>query len=206
MWMYWWRWGFLINVENFGVFCYLGEDASLPITSGGSYQVLVNNVFYFTQRVVDKLWQGMFNKESKLLVDFIIQLIAQVTGLLYYPAWKIMFAGCVEMHGMMSLNSLHVWVSTEICFSFSGSLSLYGAFLAHLPVKSNWVRTALRSHYFLEIPQNKQWNRPLINFEKLPKFTLTFLGSSLTNFSWRVLEDLLLAIRSIVIDVKILSV
>ncbi|XP_015131950.1 WD repeat and FYVE domain-containing protein 3 isoform X1 [Gallus gallus] len=55
----------------------LGEDASLPITSGGSYQVLVNNVFYFTQRVVDKLWQGMFNKESKLLVEFIIQLIAQ---------------------------------------------------------------------------------------------------------------------------------
>ncbi|XP_063105436.1 WD repeat and FYVE domain-containing protein 3 isoform X4 [Cavia porcellus] len=55
----------------------LGEDASLPITSGGSYQVLVNNVFYFTQRVVDKLWQGMFNKDSKLLIDFIIQLIAQ---------------------------------------------------------------------------------------------------------------------------------
>ncbi|KAL1791399.1 WD repeat and FYVE domain-containing protein 3 isoform X1 [Sigmodon hispidus] len=55
----------------------LGEDASLPITSGGSYQVLVNNVFYFTQRVVDKLWQGMFNKESKLLIDFIIQLISQ---------------------------------------------------------------------------------------------------------------------------------
>ncbi|XP_066568174.1 WD repeat and FYVE domain-containing protein 3 isoform X2 [Amia ocellicauda] len=55
----------------------LGEDASLPITSGGSYQVLVNNVFYFTQRVVDKLWQGLFNKESKLVVDFIIQLIGQ---------------------------------------------------------------------------------------------------------------------------------
>ncbi|OXB84085.1 UNVERIFIED_CONTAM: hypothetical protein H355_012203 [Colinus virginianus] len=29
------------------------------------------------ERVVDKLWQGMFNKESKLLVEFIIQLIAQ---------------------------------------------------------------------------------------------------------------------------------
>ncbi|XP_041084029.1 WD repeat and FYVE domain-containing protein 3 isoform X2 [Polyodon spathula] len=55
----------------------LGEDASLPITSGGSYQVLVNNVFYFTQRVVDKLWQGMFNRESKMVVDFIIQLIGQ---------------------------------------------------------------------------------------------------------------------------------
>lgn len=55
-----------------------GEDASLPISSGGSYQTLVNNVFYFTQRVVDKLWQGMFNKESKLVVDFIVQLIGQV--------------------------------------------------------------------------------------------------------------------------------
>ncbi|XP_036384178.1 WD repeat and FYVE domain-containing protein 3 isoform X2 [Megalops cyprinoides] len=55
----------------------LGEDASLPITTGGSYQVLVNNVFYFTQRVVDKLWQGMFNKESKLVVEFIVQLIGQ---------------------------------------------------------------------------------------------------------------------------------
>ncbi|XP_041447245.1 WD repeat and FYVE domain-containing protein 3 isoform X2 [Xenopus laevis] len=55
----------------------LGEDASLPITTGGNYHVLVNNVFYFTQRVVDKLWQGMFNKDSKILVDCIIQLISQ---------------------------------------------------------------------------------------------------------------------------------
>uniref|UniRef100_A0A673H665 WD repeat and FYVE domain-containing protein 3-like n=1 Tax=Sinocyclocheilus rhinocerous TaxID=307959 RepID=A0A673H665_9TELE len=55
----------------------LGEEASLPITTGGSYQILVNNVFYFTQRVVDKLWQGMFNKESKLVVEFIVQLITQ---------------------------------------------------------------------------------------------------------------------------------
>lgn len=55
-----------------------GEDGSMPITTGGSYQVLVNNVFYFTQRVVDKLWQGMFNKESKLVVEFIVQLISQV--------------------------------------------------------------------------------------------------------------------------------
>lgn len=78
--------GFFDKCRKLWVFFYLGEDASLPITSGGSYQVLVNNVFYFTQRVVDKLWQGMFNKESKLLVDFIIQLIAQVTRLLYYPA------------------------------------------------------------------------------------------------------------------------
>lgn len=59
-----------------------GEEASLPITTGGSYQVLVNNVFYFTQRVVDKLWQGMFNKESKLVVEFIVQLITQVSAVL----------------------------------------------------------------------------------------------------------------------------
>ncbi|KAK7912734.1 hypothetical protein WMY93_012945 [Mugilogobius chulae] len=55
----------------------LGEDASLPLSTGGNYQTLVNNVFYFSQRVVDKLWQGMFNKDSKLVVDFIVQLIAQ---------------------------------------------------------------------------------------------------------------------------------
>uniref|UniRef100_A0A673WZF5 WD repeat and FYVE domain containing 3 n=1 Tax=Salmo trutta TaxID=8032 RepID=A0A673WZF5_SALTR len=55
----------------------LSEDASLLIISGGSYQVLTNNVFYFTQRVVDKLWQGMFNKESKMVVEFIVQLIGQ---------------------------------------------------------------------------------------------------------------------------------
>ncbi|XP_041955871.1 WD repeat and FYVE domain-containing protein 3 isoform X1 [Alosa sapidissima] len=55
----------------------LGEDASMPITTGGNYQTLVNNVFYFTQRVVDKLWQGMFSKESKLVVEFIVQLISQ---------------------------------------------------------------------------------------------------------------------------------
>ncbi|XP_078532420.1 WD repeat and FYVE domain-containing protein 3 isoform X3 [Lissotriton helveticus] len=55
----------------------LGEEATLPITSGGSYQVLVTNVIYLTQRIVDKLWQGLFNKESKLVVDFIVRIISQ---------------------------------------------------------------------------------------------------------------------------------
>lgn len=49
------------------------------MAGGGSYQVLASNVFYFAQRVVDKLWQGMFNREAKLLIEFIIQLIAQVS-------------------------------------------------------------------------------------------------------------------------------
>ena len=56
-----------------------GEDSSLAVSSGGSYQTLVHNIFYFSQRVVDKLWQGIFNKDSKLVVDFIVQLIGQVT-------------------------------------------------------------------------------------------------------------------------------
>ncbi|CAJ0916575.1 unnamed protein product [Ranitomeya imitator] len=68
-----------VNIESIGGLSdgEVSEDASLPVTTGGSYQVLVNNVFYFTQRVVDKLWQGMFNKDSKMVVDCIIQLISQ---------------------------------------------------------------------------------------------------------------------------------
>lgn len=59
---------------------------------------------------------------------------------------------------------------------------------------------------FFRNPPNKQWNVPRMNFENLPKFTSTFLGSFLTHFCWRLLEDLLLQISSISIDVKILSV
>lgn len=45
-----------------------------------------------------------------------------------------------------------------------------------------------------------------MHFEKLPKFTLMFLGTFLTPFYWKLLEDLLLEISSIFIDVKIQSV
>lgn len=75
-----------------------GEDASLPLSSGGSYQILVNNVFYFTQRLVDKLWQGMFNKDSKLVVDFIVQLIGQV---------RTRAAGCVSVPSQQ-LQARHI--------------------------------------------------------------------------------------------------
>lgn len=73
-----------------------GEDASLPLSSGGSYQILVNNVFYFTQRLVDKLWQGMFNKDSKLVVDFIVQLIGQVWTKGTFTAQKNHFEWSME--------------------------------------------------------------------------------------------------------------
>lgn len=36
----------------------LGEQAALPIATGGSYVSMANNVFYFASRVVDKLWQS----------------------------------------------------------------------------------------------------------------------------------------------------
>ncbi len=36
----------------------LGDQAALPVTSAGSYTHTANNIFYFAQRVVDKLWQG----------------------------------------------------------------------------------------------------------------------------------------------------
>ncbi|KAL4623281.1 WD repeat and FYVE domain-containing protein 3-like isoform X1 [Arapaima gigas] len=55
-----------------------GEEIRLPLTSGGSYQVLVNNIFYLTQRVVDKLWQGTYTQEPKAVVEFILQLIERM--------------------------------------------------------------------------------------------------------------------------------
>lgn len=36
----------------------LGDQAAVPIMAGGSFATLASNVFYFTSRVVDKLWQG----------------------------------------------------------------------------------------------------------------------------------------------------
>ena len=37
----------------------LGEQAALPIATGGNYTNMANNVFYCASRVVDKLWQGV---------------------------------------------------------------------------------------------------------------------------------------------------
>ena len=55
----------------------LGEQAALPIATGGSYVSMANNVFYFASRVVDKLWQSVFMRESKEIFEFISKLIAQ---------------------------------------------------------------------------------------------------------------------------------
>ncbi|CAM1304230.1 WDFY3 (predicted) [Pycnogonum litorale] len=55
----------------------LGEQAALPIANGGSYAYIGSNVFYFASRVVDKLWQGEFTKDSNEVFDFVIKLIGQ---------------------------------------------------------------------------------------------------------------------------------
>ena len=38
----------------------LERESALPIAAGGSFNNLINNVFYISSRVVDKLWQGKF--------------------------------------------------------------------------------------------------------------------------------------------------
>uniref|UniRef100_A0A8C4PW64 WD repeat and FYVE domain containing 3 n=1 Tax=Eptatretus burgeri TaxID=7764 RepID=A0A8C4PW64_EPTBU len=55
----------------------LGEEAAAPIASGGSHSTLVSNTLYAVQRMVDKLWHGMFSRDSKVVVDFILQLVSQ---------------------------------------------------------------------------------------------------------------------------------
>ncbi|XP_056017801.1 WD repeat and FYVE domain-containing protein 3-like isoform X2 [Ostrea edulis] len=55
----------------------LGDQAALPISSGGNYSNMANNVFYFASRLVDKVWQGVFTRETKEVFEFISKLIAQ---------------------------------------------------------------------------------------------------------------------------------
>ena len=46
----------------------LGDQAAVPIMAGGSFSNLASSVFYFTSRVVDKLWQGKLNALYFLLL------------------------------------------------------------------------------------------------------------------------------------------
>lgn len=57
----------------------VGEQAALPIVPllQSHVQYIAPNVFYFTTRVVDKLWQGHLTKNPHDIFDFIIKLIAQ---------------------------------------------------------------------------------------------------------------------------------
>ncbi len=55
----------------------IGDQAALPIVSGGNLQNIAPNVFYLASRLVDKLWQGVFKKDPDEIFEFILKLIAQ---------------------------------------------------------------------------------------------------------------------------------
>lgn len=40
----------------------IGEQAALPVVPGGSVNNITSNVCYVAARIVDKLWQGSYNK------------------------------------------------------------------------------------------------------------------------------------------------
>ncbi|GAB6019627.1 hypothetical protein CHUAL_001189 [Chamberlinius hualienensis] len=55
----------------------LGEQANLPILSGGSYSYIASNVYYVASRLVDKLWQGVYIREPSEVYDLLLKLIHQ---------------------------------------------------------------------------------------------------------------------------------
>ena len=57
----------------------VGEQAALPIVPlvQSHIQNIAPNVFYFTARVVDKMWQGCLNKDPHEVFEFIVKLIGQ---------------------------------------------------------------------------------------------------------------------------------
>ncbi|KAI5732691.1 hypothetical protein M8J76_003102 [Diaphorina citri] len=55
----------------------IGEQAALPVVSGGNTTNIASNVCYLTSRIVDKLWQGSLTKDALDIFDFIIKLISQ---------------------------------------------------------------------------------------------------------------------------------
>ncbi|XP_074647224.1 WD repeat and FYVE domain-containing protein 3-like [Tubulanus polymorphus] len=70
----------------------MGEQAALPIATGGSYANMTQNIFYFTSRVVDKTWQGEYTRNADEVFYFISKLIAQAkrraSGLSLDPIYK----------------------------------------------------------------------------------------------------------------------
>ncbi|XP_017775866.1 PREDICTED: WD repeat and FYVE domain-containing protein 3 isoform X2 [Nicrophorus vespilloides] len=57
----------------------VGDQAAIPIVPlpNAHVQHVAPNVFYLTSRIVDKLWQGILNKDPHEVFDFIVKLIGQ---------------------------------------------------------------------------------------------------------------------------------
>ena len=58
----------------------VGEQAALPIVPlvQSHIQNIAPNVFYFTARVVDKMWQGCLNKDPHEVFEFIVKLLGKL--------------------------------------------------------------------------------------------------------------------------------
>uniref|UniRef100_A0A915IK38 WD repeat and FYVE domain-containing protein 3 n=1 Tax=Romanomermis culicivorax TaxID=13658 RepID=A0A915IK38_ROMCU len=57
-----------------------GQSLSLPLTLSvtSNYSVLAANVFYFTARTVDCIWNGLYVGDAQVVLDFILKLFNQV--------------------------------------------------------------------------------------------------------------------------------
>lgn len=57
----------------------VGDQAAIPIVplANAHVQHVAPNVFYFTARLVDKMWQGSLTKDPHEVFDFIVKLIGQ---------------------------------------------------------------------------------------------------------------------------------
>ena len=55
----------------------IGDGAALPIVPGGSQHYVAPNVFYLASRLVDKMWQGIIDKDPDDVFTFVLKLISQ---------------------------------------------------------------------------------------------------------------------------------
>lgn len=81
----------------------IGEQAALPVVSGGNTTNIASNVCYLTSRIVDKLWQGSLTKDALDIFDFIIKLISQAK----------------RKHGTASSETLYHCLNRTILFLLS---------------------------------------------------------------------------------------
>lgn len=95
----------------------IGDQAALPIASGGHPQYIVPNVFYLASRLVDKLWQGIFQQSPDDVFQFILKLIAQVK--------RRSGGGSVSLEGIYrSLNRTILYMLSRPHSNVAGQMSV----------------------------------------------------------------------------------
>ncbi|XP_038062031.1 WD repeat and FYVE domain-containing protein 3-like isoform X2 [Patiria miniata] len=125
----------------------LEKEGALAIAAGGSFNNLINNVFYLSSRVVDKLWQGVFNHKSKDVFEFVVQLINQAKrrgshgipwDTIYHCMNRTVLYQLSRPHNTVAdqyslLESLHqITENRNLLFGHSNSEQEFGICLCHL--------------------------------------------------------------------------